>query len=100
MVNIYIQSEVTVTEVCESVNIQAWTSSYSVDPRSGKSQGKSCCFQGHWKVREFEIGQGKMIFWAKVREFYDEGALVVQLLSFIDQKAKKVSSILYYCCHY
>ena len=34
-----------------------------------------------------------MIFWAKVREFYDEGALVVQLLSFIDQKAKTVSSI-------
>jgi len=43
--------------------------------------------------KNFEIGQGKMIFGAKVREFYDEGALVVQLLSFIDQKAKTVSSI-------
>ena len=74
--------------------------------RSGKSpngQGKVREKGVYFKVREkswnFEIGQGKMIL-AKVREFYDEGALVVQLLSFSDKKAKAISSILYYCCHY
>ena len=59
----------------------------------GKVREKVFFFKVTEKSGNFEIGQGKMIFWAKVREFYDEGALVVQLLSFIDQKAKTVSSI-------
>ena len=51
--------------------------------RSGKSQGKRCFFQSQGKVLEKE-------FLAKVREFYDERALlVVQLLSFSDKRLRQ-----------
>jgi len=50
--------------------------------RSGKSQGNRCFFQSQGKVLEKE-------FLAKVREFYDERALVVQLLSFSDKRVRQ-----------
>ena len=43
---------------------------------------------GVFKVRNFEIGQGEMNL-AKVKEFYDEIVLVVQLLSFNDKRLRQ-----------